>query len=155
PVAPGRATALVADFLGGRKATTLRAYRGSLNAFRAFLGASSISEAAGVVFTAGGGDANRLALAWRNHLVVSGLAPLSVNSRLAALRALVALARLQGLVAFEIEVRGVRAEVLRDTRGPGRRGVRAVLDEVARGTTPGNVRDRALIRLLCDLALRR
>jgi integrase/recombinase XerC len=154
-VAPERATALVADFLAGRKATTLRAYQGSLNAFAAFVGAPSVAAAARALFCSTAGDVQRLALSWRNHLVEAGLAPLTVNSRLAALRALVALARLQGLVAFEIEVRGVRAEVLRDTRGPGRRGVRALLAETETATTPKGLRDRAIVRLLTDLALRR
>ena len=156
PAAPGgRVDDLVRDFLAGRKATTLRAYRGSLRAYAAFVGAPSVAEAARGLLAATAGDAQRVALAWRNALVAAGLAPLTVNSRLAALRALVALARLQGLVSWSIEVRGVGAEVLRDTRGPGRRGVRALLEEVERASTPKSLRDRAMIRLMTDLGLRR
>jgi integrase/recombinase XerC len=154
-VAEGRATALVADFLAARRPGTLRGYTGSLQAFTAFVGAPSVADAARALLCSTAGDAQRLALAWRNHLIESGLAPLTVNSRLAALRALVALARLQGLVSWQIEVRGVRAEVMRDTRGPGRGGVRALLEQVEAASTPKGLRDRAIVRLLTDLALRR
>ncbi len=155
PDAPERVPALVADFLAGRRPTTLRAYRGSLDAFRAFAGAATVADAARALLAGTAGDANRAALAWRNALVEAGLAPRTVNLRLTALKSLVALARLQGLVSWRIEVRGVRAEATRDTRGPGRRGVRALLAEVEDAATPKALRDRALIRLLTDLALRR
>ena len=72
-----------------------------------------------------------------------------------ALRALVHLARVQGLVPWTLEVAGVTAEPYRDTRGPGHRGVRALLDEVAAAATPKQLRDWAFVRLMTDLALRR
>jgi len=153
--AGGRVDDLVRDFLAGRKATTLRAYAASLRAYAAFIGAPSVGEAARALLAGTAGDAQRVALSWRNAMVAAELAPLTVNSRLAALRALVALARLQGLVSWSIEVRGVGAEVLRDTRGPGRRGVRALLEEVERAATPKELRDRAIVRLMTDLGLRR
>ncbi len=146
---------LVALFLAGRRPTTLRAYRGALAALCRAIGAADAPEVARRLLGGTAGDANRLVLAWRGAMLEQGLAPNTVNGRLAAVRSLVNLARLVGVVSWRIEVPGVRAEPMRDTKGPGRRGVRAMLDVVEGATTPRELRDRALLRLLTDLALRR
>jgi integrase/recombinase XerC len=152
---PVREDELVAAFLAGRRDTTLRTYRIALEDFRRFTGAPTLAHAARGLLGGTHGDANRTAHAYAATLRGRGLAAASVNLRLTALRALVKLARVQGLVPWALEVQGVRAEPFRDTRGPGRSGVRAVLAEVDGATTPKDLRDRAIIRLLTDLALRR
>lgn len=158
--APVTATAaaaaqLVEAFLAGRKATTLQAYRQDLEDFRAFVGTATSADAAAVLLAHGHGAANGLGLAYRAALVDRGLSPATVNRRLAALRSLVALARTLGLVPWRLEVANVKSEAYRDTRGPGRVGVRALLDELDERLDAKAVRDRALVRLLYDLALRR
>jgi integrase/recombinase XerC len=67
----------------------------------------------------------------------------------------VQLARTLGIVPWTLEVKNVRAESYRDTRGPGRRGVRLLLDEIERRGDKKALRDRAVLRLLYDLGLRR
>jgi integrase/recombinase XerC len=146
---------LVALFLAGRRPTTLRAYRGALVALCRATGAEDVPDVARRLLRGTAGDANRLVLGWRAHMLERGLAPNTINGRLAAVRALVHLARLVGLVTWRLEVPGVRTQKLRDTKGPGRRGVRALLDIVAQDASPRGLRDRALLRLLTDLALRR
>jgi integrase/recombinase XerC len=84
-----------------------------------------------------------------------GLAPATVNRRLAAVRSLVALARTLGMVPWELSVAGVRSEAYRDTAGPGKRGTKRLLDAAASRTDAKGVRDYAILRLLHDLALRR
>jgi integrase/recombinase XerC len=64
------------------------------------------------------GEANGLVLAYRSHMVGVGRSPATVNRRLSALRSLNALARTLGLVGWSLEVRNVKAESCRDTRGP-------------------------------------
>ncbi len=157
PVTATTATAaqLVEAFLAGRKATTLQAYRQDLEDFRAFVGTAATADAAAVLLANGHGAANGLGLAYRAALVDRGLAPATVNRRLAALRSLVALAGTLGLVPWRLEVANVKSEAYRDTRGPGRTGVRALLDELDERLDAKAVRDRALVRLLYDLALRR
>lgn len=146
---------VVRDFLSARRPGTLRGYRGALLAFSRAIGAPDVSSAVRALLGATAGNANAVVYRFRNKLVESGAAPATVNSRLGALRSLVRLARMQGLVAWQLEVENVRADRQRDMRGPGRRGVRALLAEVAGATTPMGLRDRALIRVLADLALRR
>lgn len=150
-----RADDLVREFLAGRKATTLRAYQKALADFASWSGEKCVGAAARSLLASPLGDANRTAHAYRAALLDRGASPATVNLRLSALRALVKLARVQGLVPWSLEVPGVKAEPYRDTRGPGHKGVRAVLDEIGGATSPKQLRDTAIVRLMTDLALRR
>lgn len=150
---PGRR--LVEAFLAGRNARTLEAYGRDLEDFRVFVGAVTVDEAAGELLGRGHGEANALALAYKSHLVNRKLAAATVNRRLAALRSLVKLARTLGFVPWTLEVESVKAEAYRDTRGPGRGSVRRMLERLDARLDAKGRRDRALIRLLFDLALRR
>ena len=146
---------LVESFLAGRNPRTLAAYRQDLEDFRAFTGAVTLEEAAQLFLSRGLGDANAAALAYRAHLVNRRLAAATVNRRLAALRSLVKLARTLGLVSWSLEVGSLKSETYRDTRGPGRVGFRRLLDELDERLDSKAKRDRAVLRLLFDLALRR
>jgi integrase/recombinase XerC len=94
-------------------------------------------------------------LLFRSQLQARALAPATINRRLVALRSSVKLARTLGLIAWVLEVEGVRTEPYRDTRGPGHAGFRQLLAVLADRSNPKAVRDRALLRLLYDLGLRR
>jgi integrase/recombinase XerC len=83
-------------------------------------------------------------------MIDRGLAPATVNRRLAALRSLVKLARTVGLVPWQLELPNVRRLAYRDTTGPGVDVVRRMLEALA-----GMPRDYAILRLLYDLGLRR
>lgn len=90
-----------------------------------------------------------MALAWRTHLAGRGMSPATINRRLSALRALTALGRTLGLIAWKIEIQNVRAAAYRDTRGPQRAGVIALLAAAAAQTGQRQAaRDVALVRLL-------
>jgi len=147
--------ALIAAFLAGRSERTRRAYAGDLGDFRAFLGASDLDAAAAVLLSGTHGEANALALAYRAHLVERGLSPNTTNRRLASVRSLVKLGRTLGLVPWTLEVGNLKARAYRDTRGPGRDGLRRMLDALDAKRSAKALRDRAAVRLLYDLALRR
>ncbi len=83
------------------------------------------------------------------------LAANTINPRLTALRSLVKLGRTLGVVSWTIEVQSVKADPYRDTRGPGRAGFRDMLDSLAKRKDRKSMRDRALLRCLFDLGLRR
>lgn len=150
-----RAAALITAFLSGRNPRTLRAYRQDLDDFRAFVRSETAEAAAGVLLSRGQGGANAVALAYRAHLRERGLQAATINRRLAALRSLVKLARILGMVPWGLDVENVRSEPYRDTRGPGRDAVERLLVEAEKKQTPKSLRDRAIIRLLYDLGLRR
>src|SRR5882724_2839517 len=121
------ASELVTAFLSGRSERTRQAYAQDLDDFTVFVGTASVNLAAQQLLGNGQGAANALVLAYRAALVERGLAPATVNRRLAALRSLVGLARTLGLAGWTLEVRSVKAERYRDTRGPGISGVRRLL----------------------------
>jgi integrase/recombinase XerC len=98
---------------------------------------------------------NIVALQYRKHLLEGGLQATTVNRRLAALRSLSAMARILGMIAWKLEIRNQRTEVYRDTRGPGKTGVQKLREEISRRTDAKGLRDKAILHLLCDLALRR
>jgi hypothetical protein len=95
------------------------------------------------------GQANELALASRADVAGRGLSPAIVARRLAALRSLTKLAWLLGMAPWTLEVESPRVEPLRDSRGPGLAGVKALLAELAkRPEGPARSRGTALIRVL-------
>lgn len=146
---------LVGAFLSGRNARTTRAYRQDLDDFRSHLNAATAEAAVARLLGAGAGDANALVLDYRNALVGRGLAVATVNRRLAAVRSVVKLGRTLGLVPWSVEIAGLKAEPYRDTRGPGDDGVRRLLGQLDGRTDAKGIRDRAVLRLLYDLGLRR
>src|SRR5262245_53182407 len=82
----GPAARLAAAFLAGRSPHTLRAYRRDLEAFARFADGTSAEDAGRLLLAGGQGPANELALRYRAALLERGLAPATVNRRLAALR---------------------------------------------------------------------
>jgi integrase/recombinase XerC len=149
------AARLVDAFLSGRTPATVRSYAGDLRDFARVLGVGTPAEASARLLGTGQGGANLLALDYRSDLLRRGLAAATVNRRLAALRSLVQLGRVLGVVTWHLEVEGVRSQAYRDTSGPGRTGFRQLLDQLAGRPGPKGARDRAIVRLLYDLALRR
>jgi integrase/recombinase XerC len=147
---------LLAAFFSGRSSNTNAAYRADLEEFRCFIGAATVEVAAAYVLGGTHGAANGLALSWRTHMLELGRAPATINRRLSALRALVALGRTLGIVAWHIDIQNLRAEAYRDTSGPKREGVVALLAAAsAQSDRRKATRDVAAIRLLHDIALRR
>jgi integrase/recombinase XerC len=147
---------LLDDFLAGLNPNTLRTYRQGLADFASFVGVGAANQAAGILIAGGHGEANHLALAYRANMVERDLAANTVNSRLAALRSLVKLARTLGMIGWAIDVGNVKARPYRDTAGCGAAGYRRLLEHLDwRGDDPKTVRDRAIVRLLFERALRR
>lgn len=146
---------LIEHFLSGRSKRTIQAYRQDLEDFRQFVGARSIDQATTILIGNGHGRANGLALSYLAHLRDRGLQAATINRRLAALRSLVKLARTLGLVSWALEVSNLKSKSYRDTRGPGRDGFYRLLTAATAQENGKGVRDRAILRLLYDLALRR
>jgi len=152
------AVRLVNAFMSGRSERTADAYRQDLAEFTRWIGAGSVQEAAGQLIGCGHGMANETALRYRAALLDRGLAPATVNRRLAAARSMVKLARTLGMVPWSLEVPSVKGEAYRDTRGPGVDGFRSVVEHLNKRIDAGDpraTRDRAAVRLMYDLGLRR
>lgn len=148
-------TALVDTFLSGRNPHTLAAYRHDLHDFARFVGTDALDAAIALLLRHGRGPANAVALAYKNHLIGRELSAATMNRRLAALRNLVALARNVGMIPWELAITSQKVHTPRDTPGPGRWEVAAVLAMLEERATPKAIRDHAIICLLYDLALQR
>jgi integrase/recombinase XerC len=144
---------LLQDWLGGLAATTVRAYSQDLQAWAGWMGQEP-PRALDALVAMDSGTANGMAMAYRAHMRQQGLAPATINRRLAALRSVVSAARTAGLVSWDLSVRPLRAEAYRDTRGPGVDGYRAMQAVLHTDTLQGR-RDCALLSLLYTMALRR
>jgi integrase/recombinase XerC len=134
---------------------TLRAYTQDLDAFAQWFIGGTIGDAAETIFLASQGTVNSLGFDWRSSMLADGLAPATVNRRLAALKALIRTGRVLGLVPYELEVPPVKSKSLRDTRGPTLLEVESILRAAKAQVPPKAERDVAIIRLMYDLALRR
>src|SRR5277367_4207772 len=146
---------LLDDFLGGLKPNTLRGYQQGLADFASFVGAADAEQAAGILLAGGHGEANHLALSYRANMIDRDLSANTINGRLAAIRALVKLARMLGLVDWSLEARNVKAQPYRGTKGTGVDGFRLLLGHLAQREDAQSKRDRAIVRLLFERALRR
>lgn len=146
---------LVRDWLSAKSPATRRAYAGDLARFGRWLGCGP--DAVGpALLGLGAAGARRLVLEYREELAADAKSPSTTNRALAALRSLVDLARDTGLVDWRLDVRGLRARSYRDTRGPAREDVEAILAAADSQDTPQlAARDGAMLRLLYGLALRR
>lgn len=148
-------TNLIESFLAGRSARTREAYGRDLADFAAFLGVPDVRAAGELLVSQPHGAANGVALSYRAHLIERGLAPATVNRRLASVRSLVQLARTLGHINWTLDVQGVESMAYRDTQGPGREGYRRLLAVLDARQGPKAARDRAILRLLYDRGLRR
>jgi integrase/recombinase XerC len=68
---------------------------------------------------------------------------------------MIKLARTLGLIPWTLEIQGLKTEGYRDTRGPRRNGFRALLEVMKSRSDSKTLRDRAILRCLFDLGLRR
>lgn len=146
---------LLSSFFGGRNAGTSRAYQADLESLARFVGSETVEAAVGRLMDCGHGELNALVLEYRAHLSGQGLAAATINRRLAAVRSLLRRARLLGLTPWTLEVANLKTQPYRDTRGPGREGFERLLVALGEAEDAPTRRDRAALRLLFDLALRR
>jgi len=155
---PRDASALLEAFLESHTEGTRRAYASDLKAFARFTGDPTAAAAVERLFHAGRGPANALVLQFRTKMRRArtnegtgdrrGLAPATINRRLAAIRSCVALARTLGVIDFALDVRSIPLEPYRDTKGPGAQNIRKMLVLLKRS------RDRAFVHVLYDRGLR-
>lgn len=147
---------LVEDWIASRMSVhTRRAYRAALESLAEWLHAPSLAAALSGLLSGGRGECKNVILRWRAEQHAAGAAPGSINLRIATLRSLLMYAADAELVTWPApKIPGFEWQHVRDTRGPGRKGVAAMLKVLATRSGPKMIRDVALVRLMFDLALR-
>jgi len=147
---------VVRAFLQRQNENTRKAYEKELRRLTEWLEVEGFGDTARVLFTNGAGHANKLVLTWRNELEERGMASSTINRSMAAIRSMSKIARLLGLINWEVEVGNVQSSAYKDTAGPGVDAYKAivkVLDEDS--GSPRGARNKAMIFLLFERALRR
>lgn len=180
---PENAEQLWRLFLADKAENTRRNHETDLRCFAAFAGTSTVQEAIARLLQCSAAEANKTMIsyqAWLYQVQIYtpgsnpetdepdriGYAPATVNRRIYAIRSVVELARLCGLVGWQIQVKMRAPETQRDTSGCGTDGYAAILHELeeaihqARGAGRKRdleiaLRDRVLIRTLHDGTIRR
>jgi integrase/recombinase XerC len=108
----------------------------------------SVSDALQSFLSLSQSEALHQVLTYRKILIDLKLSSATINQRLSALKSLVDYARKRSLCSFSlIDVKGLRSQKYRDTRGRTVDEYRSVLAEIDRSTLLGK-RDYAICRLL-------
>lgn len=154
---PSWVAELVRNWLESLSPKTLKAYSRDLADFARYLKVPGGRPELAIEFLLGleAGQANGQVLLYRTDLIRRGLATATVGRQLAALRSVVKLAKELGRVSWTLGIRSPKVEPRRDVRGPDMAGWKK-LWKVAKGQgdSPRARRDRAVLSLLYDLALR-
>jgi integrase/recombinase XerC len=147
---------LLKRFLAGRPQLTALAYTKDLEDFQARLKAANVADAAARLFGVSHGRAQGMIGDYLASMKRRGLAPATINRRLATLRSLGKVARILGMIPWVLEAKNVRSERVRETKGPGRENVMQMIGHMtALPREKENLRDLAIVRLAYDLGLRR
>ena len=165
PFTPPKAARLIDEFLAAQTGNTRAAYAGDLADFALFAKADSAAAAVHELLIEGALKANALAERYKTSLISGrGLAPATVQRRMAALRAVTRHAAKAGVIPWALQVSNKVSQEKKDARmrtrtasleGPPPEKIallRAALD--ASGTLQ-SIRDRAVLDLAVDIAGRR
>lgn len=146
--------ALVATFLESKGPATKEAYRQDLKCFESYLVNVAGIQSLPTLFSLTTAELNFVVLKYREYLVGKNLSPSTINRRFGAIRSLFKLARLLGHSTSEIEIPNMKSEAYRDTKGPGLPAFKRMISVAVDQNAMKAARDRAILRLLFDLALR-
>jgi integrase/recombinase XerC len=135
---------------------TTRLYAASIqHFFQSVAGVAASPTSIAAFLQLAPGRAIEVVLRYKADLQETGLAPATINNRLAAIKSLVAHAQKLGRCDFNLKhVKGLKSQAYRDTTGVEPEVYRDAINTIDR-TTPKGKRDYAIARLLWDNALRR
>lgn len=153
-------------FLDRENPTTAQNYAGALDDYRRYARVNSPRAAIERLVECGVVGANRRVERYKISMVgrrdssgklVSGrgLSSASVNLRLTVLRSFFKKLRRSGIIDWELDVPNVADERVYDIRGPDMDTLNKMLHSAKVKPGPAGVRDYAILRLACELGLRR
>jgi len=146
---------VIISFLDSLKESTRKAYARDLLTFQSFIQASTLDNAIKELIGSGNGYANSIVMKYKTHMQEMKYSPNTINRRLYALKSLVNVLCISGIISWELKFKPLKSEVFRDTRGPGLENFRAMLNMLKDSKRPKDIRDKAILHLCFDMALRR
>lgn len=122
----------------------------------AFLGEPDPRAACAMILTGGRSQAEAVVSSFRQHLIRARRSGATVNNRLACLRRLIELANRHELITWRIAVSDLKVKQYRNTIGPTQAQWNLLWQAaVDAGNGAMAVRNRAIVRLLRDVGLRK
>jgi integrase/recombinase XerC len=100
---------LIDAWVSGRSPKTVEAYLYDLLHFTRWCGASSVGEGLNAFLARSMGKANEAVHRYRGEMLDKGVAPATVNRRLAALRSIAKLGGMFGMVNWTLQIPGVKS----------------------------------------------
>jgi integrase/recombinase XerC len=162
-IAAGRkhtAATILRAWFEGKAEHTIRSYRLDLEDFALYFSrALAITPPMGVpdalarLFKQSAPSAHEIVLAFRSYLGSAHLSAATINRHLATLRSVTKLGRMLGMMAWCLEVPGLKAERRRHVAGPTVDDVRALLAATS-GDSEAETRDAAIVVTFYCLGLR-
>jgi integrase/recombinase XerC len=147
---------LLEAFKSGKSEKTLKSYLSDLEEFRSYIGKKSVDECIRWFLSLDSPTANLTVKEYQTHMVEKEKkAPSTVNRRLAAIKSVVKLGSMLGLITWRLEIRALPVMAYKDTHGPGSEVIQTLLDKLKKEGTIKAIRDIAIIRLFHDNGLRR
>jgi integrase/recombinase XerC len=146
---------LLEELLAGRRENTRRAYRGDLEAFRAFVAAPSVQAAIDALMQGGYHHSQAQFARYQEHLLRTGKSRATTARALAAVRSTLVLAHRKKLIAWEPPVRPPFPPAYKDTASGDGERLEKTLRELSESRIPIAVRDYAMVLLIGRMALRR
>lgn len=145
---------LVTTFLESKGLATREAYRQDLACFQKFVFSATKIDSLPTLLQLSSPEMNLVVLKYRDSLIAESFSAATINRRLGAIRSLFKLGRLLGHTNVEIEIPNMKSQAYRDTRGPGLPAFKRMMTAASNQSSVKAARDRAILRLLFDLALR-
>lgn len=149
-----QADILVETFLSSQSPATREAYRSDLACFQEFLNRKFQIKSLQSSVAMSSGEVNFLVLQYRDELREINFSPATINRRLGSIRSIFKLARLLGVTLVKVEIPNIKSQSYRDTRGPGLPAFKRMIVAASNQGAIKAARDRAILRLMFDLALR-
>ncbi len=134
---------------------TSRAYARDLQMLADHIRANSISHALEALCSVRRSRALLMLEAWRDAQVAAGIASATINRRLSAVNSALREIAKADIGPGRLEIKLVRQEARRDTRGPDMASVAVAARALARGDDAGSLRDLSLLLLASQRGLRR
>lgn len=141
------ATDLLTQALAIGSESTRMAYAGDWRHFAAWYGMEP-SLAYAKLIADGPAASNGACLAYRQAMIDSGSAPKTINRRLSGIRKAFDSANMLGIIAWNLNIKGVKAATMRDCKGPSVDAVQMMIEHAS-------VRDSAIMLLMYHMGFRR
>lgn len=141
-------------FLQSKHPSTGMTYLRSFRDLSGFLCSSCPGKALSSLLSWNSFEARWMILKYKGDLNLRRFAPATVNLHLSAIRSVVSFARRLGIITWRIQIPFEKVRPYLDTRGPGIEAVRRLINQGNSSSRPVEIRNRAILRLLFDLALR-